>query len=769
MPGARNNRQDKQRIRQIRSLSSDITNLSDELGASDPEDDAPGLIAVKADMAEVDEYEVLSLEGLPVFARKASGGEWMLDVLGAPFGSASDSDSDKQWFDRNTKFYLDRFPTPPPVYYHGFEADGRPSSEPTFLGKTISHRVNDRGVWFRVELDQEEPMAKRVWDAALVGNAKASSGSIVHLARVAKSGHITVWPIAELSLFDTGFKRQPANQRAVVMPAVQQLYVKAGIQLDMAFLQKLGEEGDEHSDPKTPNASEKAKSNTGGLEMDEKEVAALVASQVAAALKKHDEEQKAQADAQKAQADEIAAQVAAALKAQQDAHEAELVKLKEQQAAARRISGLGGAGAPTVLKFGDIMAFDDLEIPDLAVAAGVLSAAKMSGRGVGPSENLRKAIAIRVADSGEANNDDYRSTRTAMKAVGMAVKANELNQSTLANYGDEWIAVAYSAQMWEKIRMATTIVGNLPTVVVPQGTESIVLPLSGASPTFFKMAQASAQDANPGRVTPTITTSRRGTGQQSLTVSKLGAAVNYTGELEEDSIIPWAADLRADLTAESAEILEHLVIDGDTATGATTNINDIAGTPAGTEAFLLFNGFRKLALVTNTANSRSGTTLTVEDFLETVKLMGLGGRNAFDRSKIGLIVDMATHWKAMELAEVKTRDVFSAPTIENGMLTSIYGYRVIPSPNMHRANQDATYGLKANSSGKVDLDTASNNTTGSILAVRWDQWKFGFKRRMTFEIDRDPLTDSTLIVATMRIGLVYRDTEASAISYNLSV
>ena len=73
------------------------------------------------------------------------------------------------------------------------------------------------------------------------------------------------------------------------------------------------------------------------------------------------------------------------------------------------------------------------------------------------------------------------------------------------------------------------------------------------------------------------------------------------------------------------------------------------------------------------------------------------------------------------------------PTIENGQLTSIWGRDVITTANMHRANQDATYGLKANSAGKIDLDTAANNTNGAILAVRFDQWRLGWKRRMTIE------------------------------------
>ena len=111
--------------------------------------------------------------------------------------------------------------------------------------------------------------------------------------------------------------------------------------------------------------------------------------------------------------------------------------------------------------------------------------------------------------------------------------------------------------------------------------------------------------------------------------------------------------------------------------------------------------------------------------------------------------------------------MFVAPTVENGMLTNVYGYNVITTPNMHRANQDATYGLRRIPRAKVDLDTAANNTTGSILAVRWDQWRFGYKRRMAFEIDRDAISDSTVIVVTMRVGMINRDNEAAAISYNV--
>ncbi len=79
----------------------------------------------------------------------------------------------------------------------------------------------------------------------------------------------------------------------------------------------------------------------------------------------------------------------------------------------------------------------------------------------------------------------------------------------------------------------------------------------------------------------------------------------------------------------------------------------------------------------------------------------------------------------MELEEVKTRDVFAMPTIENGQLTGLWGYPLRRSFFMHYAGvvaatvTTAAYQLKANSAGKVDQTTEANNTKGAILAVRW--------------------------------------------------
>ncbi len=71
--------------------------------------------------------------------------------------------------------------------------------------------------------------------------------------------------------------------------------------------------------------------------------------------------------------------------------------------------------------------------------------------------------------------------------------------------------------------------------------------------------------------------------------------------------------------------------------------------------------------------------------------------------------------------------------------------------------------------GKIDDQTEGNNLYGSILAVRWDQWKFGWQRRATIETFRWPGADTNEIYMQMVCGLIQRDTEASAITYYVGV
>lgn len=691
-------------------------------------------------------------------------GDWELDVLGCPYGGPHEGkDAQGEYFSGDTQFHEDRFGLPPAVYYHGFNPDGTPAGEPVFIGKTTEREVKPDGIWYRVVLDKANDYARRVWDAAQRGIARASSGAVAHLVRTDHDGHIRHWPVAELSIFDAIDGREPANSYAVALPVMKAVYRQAGLPLPAECEPQVtaGEK------PRSGTASE-GKVNgqkTGERTMDEKEIKTLVAGAVAEAFK--------------AQADAVAAAQAAEKKRQEEIDAAVKAALRDRDEKDAKAGRLPDAGVPAVNRIP--ANYDHLAPAEHALMIGILDGAKATGKGQRFTGDRRlnaiKALMAKM-ESEKADEPSHEGLK-ALRRRGYTLKSNEIQQSTVDAIGDDWVGVAYGTAIWNKIRQATPVVGKLPAIEVPQGYESITIPLESTDPTFYKVAQAASLPTTEATGWPnaTVTDSRAATDQASLTVAKMGARVLWTGELEEDSIIPWVPQLRAQLEKAAAEQMEYAIIDGDTATTASTNINDIAGTPASTDLFLMTNGFRCLAIRLNSgANCRAGGTLSVEDYLETLKLMGTAGGNAVDFNAVDFIIDPWVHWKTLELAEIKTRDSYAAPTLERGVLANIWGHAVHVSHFMCYAGVSlgtvttAAYKLKSQTAdGKVDQDTEGDNVSGTLLAVRWDQWRLGWKRRMTIETTRIARADTTEIVAMLRWGLIYRDSEASAATYGISV
>ena len=689
---------------------------------------------------------------------KSTADTWELDVLGVPFGSPTNRDAHGEYFSSVTQFHADQIPLPPVVYYHGYTPDGQPQSAPEFIGRTTHREVRPDGVWYRVVLDQANRYAQRVWDAAKRGIARASSGTMEHLRRATRDGHITTWLVAELSLFDIDANRQPANRYAVALPVTKSLYHHAGIPLPKEFLMSDTPETitltpdqlaqairDAHTagvdeattPPPQPLTPEELRTTiTNALKTDNRPVVVTPAD-----LQTYMQQ------------------------AQQAAVEEMEERLRSQWVVGNRLPV--GGGAPAVLKMTELAKFDHMSPGDLAILVGILESPHSGAWRPSASAAAVKALAIKFEEMDGAD-PAARSVKSAMKAAGItnATKANEIIQTGAANYGANWVGHAYSTILWQDIRHGTPIADMLPQQEVPQGSNVMTFPLEGTDATWYRVAEATSADNYDGTtktVTPaTIDASPGGTGSRDLRLKKLGARQIYTGEMDEDSLIPIAGQLRQQLATSGAENLEHAIIDGDVTVSAATNINS-SGTPT-TQVYTLFDGFRHAALVDGgAATSRSNAAVIgANDFLLTAQKLG-GGLAAIDPTKIAFIMPMSLHWKVMGIAEILTADKVANPTIDGGMITRIFGIPLYTSAQMLRAS--ATRLAQAN--GTIH-DTAGNNITTQLLCVRPDQWVLGWRRRMLIETNRIPSADATEIVATMRVGLVFRNSlTAAALTYNI--
>lgn len=471
-------------------------------------------------------------------------------------------------------------------------------------------------------------------------------------------------------------------------------------------------------------------------------------------------------------------------------NDAVAAKVIELEAKYRRPAYVDGPAL--VAKFGDTWKYDQLDGPELGLMIDMQNQFHAMGKMPAVSVGALKAMSLRVAEmkpegKSDVGEEEHRKNvayvKSAFKAetnieptkegVEAAIKAATDPMYTGASPMSDWVGTAYSQAIWEKIRGGLVVANRIPSDVIPDGFSSKVWPVEGADFTFYKTAEVTAADATMKVPAATVTASQLTTsGNKTLSVGKISARGMYSGEAEEDSLIAFAPQARLQLEKRGMEVLEHVIIDGDTETSATKNINSggSTGTIAGTEVFLVTNGLRKLALVTNTANSRSaGGSFVVTDYKDTLKLMGAAGLNASDPTQVAFIIDYNTMWATMDLPELKTKDVSNYATIEEGVVTRIYRTQILNSFQMHGYSVASGYERKVNSAGYVDKDTNGNNLYGAILAVRFDQWKQAFKRRMTLEVTRFANSDSWEIVAHMRWGLVNRDNEASAITYYVAV
>ena len=157
-----------------------------------------------------------------------------LEVLAIPYGSPARRDRLGQWFSARTDLMIQLGDRRPTLYMHGFSPQKRMMAHPPVLGVAEVSRIDQDGVWMTTELDDSE-LSTRSWEAAKAGKARASTGSVNYLERHSViTGEVELWPIAELSVFDSGPNRVPVSDDAVVLP-LRMLYNDLEIDFPEAF------------------------------------------------------------------------------------------------------------------------------------------------------------------------------------------------------------------------------------------------------------------------------------------------------------------------------------------------------------------------------------------------------------------------------------------------------------------------------------------------------------------------------------------------------
>jgi len=357
---------------------------------------------------------------------------------------------------------------------------------------------------------------------------------------------------------------------------------------------------------------------------------------------------------------------------------------------------------------------------------------------------------------------DTSSSEAIKSALHPAIKANELDASTLAGQGAEWVGEFWSTEIWERARYATVydmlVERGMMVREVPQGAQTANFPTEGSDPIAYTRPQATSTDAT-GRPEVTGNINYFGTGVVEVSPKEVSILTAWTDVLSEDSVIDVAAQVNRQIGLKIRETRDQLIINGDTATTANTNINIGDGTPGtgiNSPYYLATDGFRKLPLVTAPAQATdAANTLSITTYRTVLSLLP-GDLRQF-RERLLFIIDPDTEIASLALPEIATDDVRrTAATITSGMLQNIYGIDVNVNGFVPRTAAN----------GRVSA-TPANNTRGTILLVYAPYWGVAYKRQITFGTQYDLLSGTTTAVATMRIGVVARGNNAAALAYNV--
>lgn len=309
-----------------------------------------------------------------------------------------------------------------------------------------------------------------------------------------------------------------------------------------------------------------------------------------------------------------------------------------------------------------------------------------------------------------------------------------------SGYGQQLVGAEYVSTLWEAARRDSRVFALLDTFEMTAPTA--YLPVEADIPELLFVPENISSNAAD------YDTSKTGSNRVQVDAKKFVIHQVWSGEMEEDSLIPFIPFIRAQAVKSISHYSDALVLNGDTTGSATGNINSDDGAPASTRYYLAFDGIRHLWLVDNTNNEvNQAGAITFDALLnlrgkmvDTVNLMDWG--HPTDPTDLIYIAEIDTADRIALLDEVITLDKFGPmATVFTGQLGRIGPHPLIASIAMSKTEAD----------GKVSV-TASNNTLGQVNAFNKRGFKAGWRRRVKTEVERLPGRDQTRLVHSLRVG-----------------
>jgi HK97 family phage major capsid protein len=384
----------------------------------------------------------------------------------------------------------------------------------------------------------------------------------------------------------------------------------------------------------------------------------------------------------------------------------------------------------------------------------------------GPSEELARTFGAISSARYEDNADIEAAELASLEGRGSVelIDAYKRAMDTAeSGYGSSLVGAQYVGELWDAPRKLGRVFPLINSFEMTDATA--YLPVEADLAEMLFVSESTANNSS------NYTTSKTGSNRVTVSAKKFVIHQMWSGELDEDSIIPFVPFLRAQGAKSVAHYADSLVLNGDTTNAGTGNINLDDADPADTKHYLAFDGLRHAALVDNTGNALDAGTLTLADLMtlkgymvDATYLMDWGHPD--NPEDLVFVADPATADKIAQFDEVITVDKFGpSATVLTGQQARVLGHPLVSSIAMSKTEAD----------GKVST-TGGNNTLGQVTAFHRGGFTAGWRRRVQLETERLPASDQTRLVYSLRMGFGrYSPTgaasgiEATATAYNITL
>ncbi len=307
------------------------------------------------------------------------------------------------------------------------------------------------------------------------------------------------------------------------------------------------------------------------------------------------------------------------------------------------------------------------------------------------------------------------------RAMGLEVKANEVEHTTNTGYGAELVPGAVqTTDFLDLVPTFSSFIGRL------KGFHGRNLNKIQEVPVIWDIALHNlGSEWTTGAGAIAQGTALLPTAKVTLTQKKYILSCDISDEeMRFVNVVDIIATIQRKLARSAARTQEALILNGDTETGWTWNINSDDQAPTGTEYYLGANGLRKSAFT----NSGTYDISTIE-FADFIKLMSILGKNATNMNDCLWLFNQATLTKSLWISEfLQAYTNGKSSTVFTGALTNILGADVLSAYDFPLTEAD----------WKVSYDTPTNNVKGWVMLLNTNAVQYGYNGDYNLEIFRIP-------------------------------